>query len=39
MEYATVWNIDQSDLLNGYWHVDGGMIEEFGQKIEFLMIE
>lgn len=39
MEYVIVWDTDQSDFWNGFWHADDGMIREYGQKIEFLMIE
>lgn len=39
LEFVIVWVTDQCERLNGFWHVDGGMIKVYGQQIEFLMIE
>jgi hypothetical protein len=34
-----VLDIDHLDYWNGFWLEVGGMIKEYGLKIEFLMIE
>lgn len=39
IEWSIVLDIDHLDYWNGFWLEVGGMINEFGLKIEFLMIE